>query len=155
VDFIISKVALSVCALLTVAVLSNVFDRDRFVPTDAEVRRIVNDLCETIDSAYVGGAEKSISWLVPRLPDGKDVGICLSGGLVRGDVDGHSFVAKPIALVHTWAWDEGRLNGSLIKNLDNSSEDIHAVSGEAFVISSMVASVDNDQMLLVFVRKAA
>jgi hypothetical protein len=154
VDFIVSKVALSVCALLTVGVLSNVFDTDRFIPADAEVRRIVNDLRETIDSAYGGGTEKSISWLVPSLPDGKEVGICISGGFVRGDGDGHSFLAKPIAPVHTWAWDEGRLNGSLIKDLDNSSEDIHAVSGEAFVISSIAASVDNDRMLLVFVRKA-
>jgi hypothetical protein len=155
VDFIVSKVALSVCALLTVAVLSNVFDRDRFVPTDAEVRRIVNDLRETIDSVYGGGTEKSVSWPVPRLPDGKDVSICITGGLVRGDAEGYSFVAKPIAPVHTWAWDEERLNESLIKDLDNSSEDIHAVSGEVFVISSIATPVDNDQMLLVFVRKEA
>jgi len=155
VDFIVSKVALSVCALLTVAVLSNVFDRDRFVPTAAEVRRIVNDLRETIDSVYGGGTEKSVSWLVPRLPDGKDISICIIGGFIRGDAEGHSFIARPIAPVHTWAWDEKRLNESLIRDLDNSSDDIHAVSGEVFVISSMAARVDNDQTLLVFIRKAA
>lgn len=153
-DFIVSKVALSVCALLTVAVLSNVFEGDRFVPTDAEVRRIVNDLRETIDSVCGGGTEESVSWLVPRLPDGEDVSICIIGEFIRGDAEGRSFIARSIAPVHTWAWDKERLNQSLIRNLDNSSEDIQAVSGEVLVISSIAAPVDNDQMLLVFARKA-
>ncbi len=150
-DFFVSKVAMSICALLVVAVLGGAVDEDRFLNEGRELRSVIEDFCEVADDAMEAGLEGTVSWTVPKLSSGEPLQLEIEHDWTRGSMSGHSMLGGPHCTVHTWTWDGTALNKSAVDSLDEASAGLRLSSGDAIVINTIYVLVDNDQVLMAFV----
>lgn len=153
-DFIVSKVAMSICALLVVSILGGLMSGSSVTNKDIDLSRILDDLCYTIEEAGGSGAYGSLLWRAPSMPDGEGVRFELSSDVVRAVCGGHSEVRKPPCAIHTWAWDGSGMNMSRVAGLDDAEPLMGLESGEQLFICPQRVLLDNEYVLLVFVRLA-
>lgn len=153
-DFIVSKVAMSICALIVVGVLGGLIVGTRSSETAYELKGVLDELRELVENAERASASGEIRWAVPALSNGEDVEILVSSSLLRGTSDGHSEVRRLSCALHTWLWDGAMLNSTIVAELDRSAEPIKAVSGERIAIKVENVLVDNESHLMVFLLKA-
>ena len=153
-DFVVSKVAMSICALIVVGVLGGLIHGTRSSEVDYELTAVLDELGELVESAGRASASGQIHWVVPALSNGEDVEIQVSSILLRGTSDGHSEVRGLSCTVHTWLWDGTMLNSTIVTELDRSAEPIEADSGEKIAIRVECVPVDNESLLMVFLLKA-
>ncbi len=149
-DFVVSKVAMSICALMVVAILGGMFDKENFVDADAELENIVHDFCSVADLIALAGAESIVSWLVPFASDGEPVMIKIDGILVRADCGHESAVGQPISPVRTWKYDGQSLNTTQLDELDRTRIILEASSGQSIGLESRIVTVDNQNRMFVF-----
>ena len=69
-DFVVSKLAMAVCALLVVSALGGVFESGFLFSEVDELESILRDLCATMEGAVLSGCESTTKWEVPFLADG-------------------------------------------------------------------------------------
>jgi hypothetical protein len=150
VDFVVSKVAMVICALMVVGVLAEVFDRDTFVDRDQQLSEILGRLCDIIDRAAVSRSEFTADWRVPLSPDGDSIAISIQAGVVKAVSDGREARAQPSCGLHTWEWDGVGLNLSSIVDMDKSSPRLDFRSGETIMIRTIQVTVENEPTLLIF-----
>lgn len=154
-DFVVSKVAMSVCALLVIVVLSGAIEsQDRGLLAD-ELDAIVTQLCSLIDRAVFTEAEASMRWSVPDMASGDSVTVSIRGGIIRAASGGQECAGQPLSGVHTWTWTGVGLNESTIHALDSSSESVELTSGEGLVLSTELVLLDDEPTVLAFARAAA
>lgn len=154
-DFVVSKVAMSICALVVIGVLSGATEsRDGDLVTE-ELDAIVSQVCSLIDRAVLSGAEVSLKWSVPDLASGDHVSVTVYRSVVRADSGGQGCARQPQFGVHTWTWVGVALNESVISAMDSSSRAIELVSGEELVLSTEIVLSDNEPILLAFARATA
>lgn len=149
-DFFVSKVALSICALLVVAVLSGVTSSDRFIDDSHEIDGVLGDLCAAAERAIEGGSEGNLVWTVPALPRGEVIEIVLEHGIVRSHWSGRWIERQPSCCVHTWRWDGSSLNGSGVSTLDRDSPPLVIRTGDRLLLKTEYVLFENDRKLLVF-----
>jgi hypothetical protein len=149
-DFFASKVAMSICALLVIAILSGSMGKDRFVDCRNEIETVLQGFCELADRAFEGRSEGTVSWTVPVLSTGDDIELVLGHGTVRCRWDGVPIVREPECYLHTWRWDGAALNESLIVSLDEDSPGLAARSGDRILLNTAYVLLENDYRLLVF-----
>lgn len=149
-DFFVSKVALSICALLVIGILGGVTDKDRFVDYGHEIETILGDLCEVAGRALRGLSEGSVLWTVPALSNGEALELALDHGLVLCRSDGRSFIREPPCYLHTWRWDGSGLNKTILDRLDDSSAQLTIVSGDGLLLTTAHILLENELRLLVF-----
>jgi hypothetical protein len=149
-DFFVSKVALSICALLVVTILGGVMDRDRFLDDGREIETILQDFCSCADRAFQQRSEGTMSWTVPMLSTGKEIKLVLDRGIVLCQWDGKTIVRQPQCCLHTWRWDGSALNESRVEELDKDSSRLVARSGESILLTTAYVLFENDHRLLVF-----
>ena len=154
-DFIVSKVAMSICALLVVAVLGGMIHGSRSSENAYELKGVLEDLCGLVENAGRASASADIRWAVPELHNGEDLTIQISSNLVRAVIDGHSEVRRLSCTVHTWVWDGATLNSTIVSRLDRFAETMEVVSGEKVGIRVENVLLDNESILMVFLSKAA
>lgn len=154
-DFVVSKVAMSICALLVIGVLSGATgSQDRELLAE-ELDAIVSQVCSLIDRAVASGAEVSMMWSVPDLASGDDVTLTVCRSIVRADSGGQGCARQPLSGVHTWTWTGAALNESVIDALDSSSKAIELNSGKELVLSTEIVLLDDEPALLAFARAGA
>ncbi len=149
-DFFVSKVALSICALLVVTILSGVMDGDRFVDDGHEIESVLQDFCEFADRAFGERSEGILMWTVPVLPTGNEIEMTLDHGIVYSQWHGKSIVREPQCYVHTWRWDGSALNESTVGDLDDGSARLMVSSGDGILLTTAYVLFENDHRLLVF-----
>lgn len=154
-DFFISKVALSICALMVVAILGGVADRDRFTDPGDEVERILGDLCDATSMALGGGSEGAVLWKVPTLSSGDALVLTLDHGLVICQLGGRSFICEPPCYIHTWRWDGSELNRTTLDGLDGRSDRLTVVSGDCLCMTTVTILLENEPTLTVFASAAS
>jgi len=149
-DFFVSKVALSICALLVVTILGGVTDRDRFIDDRHEIETVLQDLCDVADRAFGERSEGSVLWTVPVLPTGNGIDLAIDRGVVYCQCHGGPICRQPVCYLHTWAWDGSALNASALGELDKGSRPLTASSGDGILLTTTYVLFENDHRLLVF-----
>ncbi|MBN1678587.1 MAG: hypothetical protein JW880_08630 [Candidatus Thermoplasmatota archaeon] len=153
-DFIISKVAMSVCGLLMVGVLSGCMDPAHLADPGHELDQIIGRFCDLVDRAVLSRSECSLTWTVPCLADGQDIEMTISGGIVSAEGGGHRAYGKPVTGIHAWQHTGAAMNMTGLRLLDSSSEDFVVISGEPLIVSTELVLLENQPNFLAFVQRA-
>ncbi len=150
-DFFLSKVAISICALLIVAVLGTAMNQDRFIDGGEEIKSILEEFCQVAERAYVAGIEGMVISVVPELPNGDSITVFVEHRGISSHETGKTLAASPHCAIHTWRWDGMGLNQSTIETLDESSEGFAVSSGHGMIVETAYVLIENDVELMVFV----
>ncbi len=150
-DFIVSKVAMSICALLVVSILGGMLRSDIFVDERDELKSILTDLSRTIERAAWSGCEAKTAWTVPCLTDHEIIEVSIHSSTVSAESGGRTVVISPACEIHTWSWNGSALNASLVQYLDNFSPAVHSVSGQAIEVRTQSVSFENGYRMFAFV----
>lgn len=149
-EFVISKVALSVCALMVVSVLGSsvgtVFEQD----IRGELMDILTAFDRLLLSLSSSRGECSASFEVPFLSDGCAVCQRVGYGLLIVDAGNGRASMEPSVPVHTWFSRPSVLNSTEIEELDHESAACVAKSGERIDISIELVVVDDEPTLTAF-----
>ncbi|OGS56204.1 MAG: hypothetical protein A3K60_08810 [Euryarchaeota archaeon RBG_19FT_COMBO_56_21] len=150
-DFVVSKVAMAVSALLVAAVLAGVLDDSMFVDRDQEIARVLSELCRLVENAHDADAEIDLLWSVPMMPTGAELKVTLDGNRILGESGGFRAVAQPMCEYHTWRPTTDCLNRSIVEERDSSAPVVDAYSGQVLRITAAELLVDSSEELMVFV----
>ena len=148
-----SKVGMSICALVTATVLGAVMAEFEGDDRWQELRSIANRLCGAISSAALGYGDVVTAYSIPSLSSGEEVvaTITVDGALVSSG--GLSAVDHPCTQVHLWRWDGEELNGTVIAGLDEAHPQVEARSGETLEILTMTLMIEESLQTMVFVTE--
>lgn len=151
-DFVVSKVSMSVLALFAVSVLYGIYGGDMLTDTEGDLERILSRFADEAVWPSARGVETSISWAVPGLPDGGTVWLVVGGGIVEAHAGG-TVVAAPLPEeVHTWSPTGTSLNSTAAASLDETSARLRAFTGQRVAVTSEFIVVDNASTLFVFAK---
>ncbi len=151
-DFVVSRVAMSVCALMVAGGLAGIVETS-FEPDPAgELEAILADLQEAISRLMSHGGGSTLSWTVPALPSGATVHMSFRDGtaLARSESASRTIETRPE--LHTWAWDGLPTNRTTVEELDAGSQWLDAWTGQPVSISTSEVLVEDIREVLVFVR---
>ncbi len=150
-DFVISRVAMAICALIVVMIFSGLLDVTTSPELEHELTSALEALDGLIDRAGSSRAEESIEWPVPQASGDGELAIELSCDLIRGAIGGCSKVMRPSCTIHTWGWLGAQMNRTSLEDRDRTSPPILASSGQTISIRSELMLIDNTPTFLVFV----
>lgn len=152
-DFVISKVAMSLCALMVAGVLSGCMDPANFVDADRELDAVVERLCGLVDRAVLSGSKSSIAWQVPCLSDGKEVRLLICSGTVAAEAGDWRSLGQPVTGIHTWRNTGAAMNTTGLRLLDEASGELEARSGDRLLLTTEQVLLDNSPTFLAFVQR--
>ncbi|MCU0852889.1 MAG: hypothetical protein MUC90_06555 [Thermoplasmata archaeon] len=150
-DFVISRVAMSVCALLVAGVLSGAVSLPQFEGEDIELRGIVEGFCGTAEDVAGSSSEVELTWTVPSLASGAVVGITVGCGLVTAESGDSRAMARPGCGIHLWEWDGTTLNRSHVEALDDGSLPLLVQSGDSMLLKSITVDFEGFSHPMLFV----
>lgn len=151
-DFVVSKVAMSVCALAVAGVLSGTVRTALSPDPDRELDSVLDALEETVGVLATRGCEGAVEWTVPSPPSGRQVTLSFGHGIVLLRADDLYRAACMTPALHTWTYDGGHMNATAIDELDASGGTVSASSGDILTISAATVLVDDAPEVLYFVR---
>ncbi|MBI5000798.1 MAG: hypothetical protein HZB92_04635 [Euryarchaeota archaeon] len=134
IDWLASKVAISIAVLVIVSSISGFFYVQREAALDREAEQAADSLANWIDSfSSLGGETKANltvgaggNYAVPEQIGGKPVHLNISMGLVQITCGSRRASAGYLANVHLWLPEKGSYNASEFQSLDAS----HPWTGE-------------------------
>lgn len=150
-DFVISKVAMSVCALFVASLLGPALANSQHHDTDSELEDIIVRLARVVSAAMIDGLEADAAQHLPRT---------ISGEAIRVDLRSDSFIAvseserascQLCAAIHLWIWNGSGLRSSVLDELDRTHSMVSAVSGDVVKVSTRWVPIDSTPTLLTFV----
>jgi len=153
-DFIVSKVVMSVTALLVVSILAGLLSPDKFADLDTDLEGVLEDLSSIIGRMAMSACEVTITWTVPFLSTGGEVLVTVHHSILSGSSDEQSVRMQPVFELHTWSYDGSMLNSSAVNALDDSSEGVECRSGQKFTVCTASVQFDNGSRLLLFLSRA-
>lgn len=151
-DFVVSKVVMSICALLVAGGLAGVVETSLEADPGGDLKDILDDLQGTLSRLASHGGDFDLTWTVPALPSGSVVHMSFGDGPVVARADGVTRAADTWPEIHTWAWDGRPLNVTGVEELDSSSPRLEAWTGDALAITAYEVLLDDCRELLVCVR---
>ncbi len=151
-DFVVSKVVMSVCALLVAGGLAGIVETSLEADPGGDLEDILDDLQETLSRLASHGCDFDLTWTVPALPSASAVHMSFGDGPVVARADGVTRAAEMWPEVHTWTWDGRPLNMTVVEELDSSSPRLDAWTGDALAITAYEVLLDDCRELLVCVR---
>jgi len=154
-DFVVSKLAMSVCALLVVSVLGGVFRSEVLFCDVDELDALLKDLSTTLERSVWSGCEGSTEWRVPFLDEGGSIEVSFQNNTLMAKSDDRAAVCRPACEAHTWLWNGTALNSSCVRALDSCAPPVRAFSGRILEIHIQAVTLDNQDTLLAFVRTRA
>lgn len=154
-DFIVSKVAMSICALLVVSVLGGMLRSDIFVDEPDELESILTDLSMTLERAAWSGCETKTAWTVPFLTDHDIIEVSISSSTVSAGSGDRRVAVSPACEIHTWSWNGSALNATVVRHLDDISPAVRSVSGQAMEIWTQSVSFENGYRVFAFVGQVS
>jgi len=153
-DFVISKVAMSICALLVVSIIGGLVGTNMFIRPDTDLSGILDTLFENVQATVRSGTGSMMTWIVPCLSGGKPVELSVHNDFVRTVSEGRTYVMCLGVRLHFWIWDGTPLNDTRLEALDDEAGVLRAVSGQALEISCQRILFDNELKGLAFVHVA-
>jgi hypothetical protein len=141
---------MSVCALLVVAMIGEMFEEGTLLNPKGELENIVDGLCSIVDQIALSGAEGTATWQVPFASGGEPIMIWLDGTLMRAESGAYREVVQPAIKVRTWMYDGCPMNASQLAGLDDNCPVLEAGSGRSIDLESRLVTLDNQNRLFVF-----
>ena len=151
-DFVVSKVAMSICALLVVSVLGGAVGNDVLFKKIDELDSILNDLSITLEGSVHSGCEGDTVWTTPFLSDGRSIDISIRDSILSARAGQKYAVLRPACTVHTWVWNGSALNRTIVEMLDANAPSVSTHSGRALEIKTQVVTFENQNRVFAFVR---
>lgn len=133
-DFIVSKVAMSVAALVTVGVAGGVFDLCLAPDEVAELEGVLQDLAARLMLVASTGPGSTSTWTVPQLSTGDAVTMHVSSEMFSASSSGERAFREPPVEIHTWQWEGMDLNMSIVETLDEEAMPLCVESGSSVLI---------------------
>jgi len=149
-DFVVSKVAMSACALMVVTILAGMVEQGMLFDDRSELEGIVRQFCSLAGRMMTTGSEAKVGWTVPSLADGQGIEFRVERRVVTGKADEMASKMQPMFDIHTWEWDGRGLNESVIASFDGASPGIVAVSGRTVFLEASSVILDDEPRLLLF-----
>jgi|GEM_PF-1255249 len=149
-DFIVSKVAMAVCALLVVMAISGLFAGNGITGGDRGFERILDEFCDLASRAAAG--QSSMFWEVPFMTDGESVTMTVHNGTVLVESAYGAAAREPASGLHIWRSDGRALNKSAVSSLDTAAGSLAFDSGSTVEIVSRLVTYENEPRAFVFVH---
>lgn len=150
-DFVVSKVVMSICALVVAGGLAEVVGSSLSAGPGEDLERVLAGLQGTVSGLAVHGGDCAVAWPVPALPSGEAVHMSFRDGMVTASAGGSTRAAATVPEVHAWAWDGGPLNSTSVDALDASCGRFDASTGDTLTLSVVGVPVGDCTERLVFV----
>ena len=147
-DFVVSKVAMAICALLVVTVMTGLFAESAILGGGSGFEHVLDEFCELVDRAAAW--ESSVVWQAPFLPDGGEVAISIEMGVVLLESEDGTVARKPAGGLHLWHTDDRPLNSSMVRALDEGTGSLIFQSGQKVEILSKVLTCNQERRTFVF-----
>ncbi len=154
-EFVVSRVAMSVCALMVVWVLSGFVGQPAMTDAETDLADVVNRVCWLADWAAMSQSQTSVAYQVPCLADGSEVAVVIHRGIVAAEAAGERALGQPTAWIHTWLNTGAAMNVSGLRLLDERAERFTAFTGESILLSTQVVCLGNQPTYLLFVSGAS
>ncbi len=133
-DFIVSKVAMSVAALITVGAVGGIFDLCLASDHERELEVVLDDLSHRLILVSSSRPGSACAWTVPTLTDGGRIVMNLTLEAISASTSEHVAFRQPPVELHTWLWEGGLLNISAVQELDRAARPLLVPSGSAVVM---------------------
>ncbi len=150
-DFVVSKVAMAICALMVTAVLAGLFAEGNLLGGSRGFERILDEFCELTERAAVSGSESEILWEVPFLPSGEAATFSIYKGTVLVETNEGAAAERPSCGLHIWRPDGRALNESAVVALDEGAGSLEFDSGQTVEIVTRSIVYENEPRAFVFV----
>ena len=151
-DFAISKVCLSICALLMLAAIGQALDKPLSSEERGEIEAIADRFGDLILTLVEEECEAEIVYRIPSLATGSAITMTVrTSGLEVQSENARYEVALPCHL-HMWEWNHTELNQSEVEELDSSCQPLVAVSGDLLRIETMWISIQSVATMMVFLH---
>ena len=151
-DFVLSKVAMSICALLVLSILSGALGDRVLFDESSELASIAKDFSIAVERSAWSGCEETLIWDVPFVSNGDCVNMTIRTSAIQVR-SGEKSIALTVACeIHTWAWNGSALNQTAIRALDNASAPLRTMSGNAIEIRTLTVRYESSERLFVFVK---
>ena len=151
-DFVISKVVMSICALTVVSILGGLVESDIFASPATELSEILRSFHDSVHATVQSGSGSRIAWKVPGLQDGKSVEISVHTDFVRCTSERNDCVFWNNVELHLWIWDGEPLNETTMSELDENADHVIAFTGDEFVITCERVVLDNAPRDFAFIQ---
>ena len=153
-DFVISKVCLSICALLILTSIGQSLDGVLSTEERRDVEAIASRFEELMRTLLERGGEAVHIYRVPSLATGAAVSMTIrTSGVEVVSEHAKSEVMFPCPL-HLWKWNLTDLNRTDVDELDSSSRPLVAVSGNALRIEVTRIPVQSVATVMIFLSPA-
>jgi hypothetical protein len=153
-DFVISKIGMSICALLVVSVLGqSLYESSSSGEMDA-LDGIVRLFDHLLYSCVKAGEDVDCIYRVPHLPDGSAVFMTFHpGGVIASSEDArvHTETCCPLNL---WDWNGDELNQTMLGEMNRDCEPIETASGDGLLIEVRCVPVQSVSCRMAFVSLA-
>jgi len=150
-DFVVSKVAMSVCALAVAGILAGMADHVCLPDHGEMLDDVLWSLASLVASIGANHGESCVEWSVPRLPSGDSALLSIWPDMAYAAYDGTVRWCPLEPSLHAWEWDGSTLNRSRIDALDASGNEVSALSGQTLTIMGKEVVTDEGRTFLLFV----
>ena len=150
-DFVISKVVMSVCALLVAGILSGLIGMTGTLDNRSELKGVLKEFAGLVERTARSGAEAVVEWTVPTLSDGGKIKMTITSVAVSGEAGGHKYTYQPAVTLHLWSYVGTALNATEVSLLDKAAFPIDSGSGEVVRILTEMVTFENEPSLFAFV----
>lgn len=151
-DFVASKVGMSVCALMVSAILVSVLEGSQTAYTESELDGIAREMAEDLSSALLGGVRSSVVDQVPWLATGEALEVAVARDSLLLRSGGAAACVAFAHDVHLWLWNGSSLDLREVEALDLTTPHLEASSGDLLETAVESIEVDGVDVLMVFVR---
>ena len=153
-DFVISKVCLSICALLILASISQTLDGTLSTEERRDVEIIASQFERLIRTLLERGNEAVHIYRVPSLATGEAVTMTIrTNGVEVVSEHATCDIMLPCPL-HLWKWNLTDLNRTDVVELDSSSQPLATVSGDTLRIEMARIPVQSVATAMLFLSLA-
>jgi hypothetical protein len=152
-DFIASKVAMSICALTVAGILGGIAENADTPDICSDLDGVLTHFNRLISHVLRSGAECSIDWTLPIAHTDGVLHMEILGDRASASSDGVTRWATLCEVVHTWPWDGSVLNQSTIDALDSACQSVRIHSGQSVTIDAIEVETGEGADVMLFLRR--
>ncbi|HUV61757.1 MAG TPA: hypothetical protein VMW71_06290 [Thermoplasmata archaeon] len=153
-DFVISKVGMSICALLVVSVLGqSLYESSTTSEMDA-LEGIVRLFDHFLFNCVRGGEDVDCLYRVPHLPDGALVCMTFHPGGVIASSENARVYAETCCPLNLWDWSGDELNQTVLGEMNRDCDPIESTSGDGLLIQVRCVPIQSVPCRMAFVSLA-
>jgi hypothetical protein len=153
-DFVISKVGMSICALLVVSILGQSLHELSSTGEMDALEGIVRLFDRLLYSCMEGGDDVDCIYRVPHLPDGSLVRMAFHPGGVIASSENAWAHAETCCPLNLWDWSGDELNQTVLGEMNRDCNPIETSSGASLLIEVRCVSVQSVLCRMAFVSLA-